>query len=69
MFEAALEMTNLLPQEICHIGDHAINDVQASLDCGFRAVWFKENEEDPDLEIEVPKFSDWRKLPELLEKI
>lgn len=69
MFEAAIEMTNLLPQEICHIGDHAINDVQASLDCGFRAVWFKENEGDPDLEIEVPKFSDWRKLPELLEKI
>jgi len=69
MFQAVLEETGLEPQEICHIGDHPINDVQASYDCGFKAVWFKENENDPDLELTVPKFSDWKKLPELLKKI
>ena len=69
MFLAVLEKTGLEPQEICHIGDHPINDVQASYDCGFKTIWFKEDENSPDIELPVPQFSDWRKLPKLLKEI
>ena len=69
MFEAVLKATGLKADEICHIGDHPVNDVKASYDFGCKAVWFKEKESDLKLDIEVPFFSDWRKLPKLLEEI
>ena len=69
MFEAVLKATGLKAEEICHIGDHPINDVKASHNFGCKAVWFKEKDSDLELDIEVPFFSDWRKLPKLLEEI
>ena len=69
MFEAALKSTGLQAHEICHIGDHPINDVQASYEFGNRAVWFKEDDKELGLDIEVPFFTEWRDLPNLLENI
>ena len=69
MFEAVLKETGLKAEEICHIGDHPVNDVKASYDFGCKPVWFKEKEGDLGLGIEVPYFSDWRELPKLLEEI
>ena len=69
MFEAALEATGLEAKEICHIGDHPINDVQASYDFGCKPIWFNENEGELELNIQVPSFSDWRELPALLKTI
>ena len=69
MFEAALEATGLEAKEICHIGDHPINDVQASYDFGCKPIWFNENEGELELDIQVPSFSDWRELPALLKTI
>jgi len=69
MFEAVLKETGLKAEEICHIGDHPVNDVKASYDFGCKPVWFKEKEGDLGLDIEVPYFSDWRELPKLLEEI
>lgn len=69
MFEAVLKETGLKAEEICHIGDHPVNDVKASYDFGCKPVWFKEKEGDLGLDIEVPYFSDWRELPKLLQEI
>ena len=44
IFEAAVKATGLRAEEICHIGDHPINDVLGSLDIGMKAIWFNEKE-------------------------
>ena len=69
MFEAAVKATGFKAGEICHVGDHPINDVKASYEFGNKSIWFKENGKELDLDIEVPSFSHWRDLPGLLEKI
>tara|TARA_Y100000768_G_C23941833_1_gene665502 strand:- start:21 stop:752 length:732 start_codon:yes stop_codon:yes gene_type:complete len=69
MFEAAVKATGLKAGEICHVGDHPINDVKASYEFGNKSIWFKENGKELDLDIEVPYFSHWRDLPGLLENI
>tara|TARA_Y100001970_G_scaffold250037_1_gene321314 strand:- start:2239 stop:2943 length:705 start_codon:yes stop_codon:yes gene_type:complete len=70
MFEAVIEKTGLRANEICHIGDHPINDVKASKDFGMNPIWFNsENLDFPIQGIEVDEFSDWYLLPELLKKL
>ena len=69
IFEAALRATGLRADEICHIGDHAINDVKASHEFGCKAVWFNEHQEEFELDIQVPSFTNWKDLPELLKNI
>ena len=69
MFEAAVKATGFKAGEICHVGDHPINDVKASHEFGNKSIWFKENGKELDLDIEVPCFSNWRDLPGLLENI
>lgn len=39
MFERALEHTGLRPEQVVHIGDHPINDVQAARDVGCWTIW------------------------------
>lgn|SRR5690554_3029983 len=39
MFEKALEHTGLRPEQVVHIGDHPINDVQAAREVGMWTVW------------------------------
>ena len=39
MFEAVIDKTGLKANEICHVGDHPINDVQGSFDCGNNPIY------------------------------
>ena len=70
MFEAVINKTGLKANEICHIGDHPINDVKASLEFGMIPLWFNnEKTEFPIKEIQVLEFSDWYSLPELIKSL
>ena len=70
MFEAVINRTGLRAEEICHIGDHPINDVKASLDFGMTPIWFNYEKASFPLEgIEVTEFSDWNSLPDLIKKL
>ena len=39
MFEEALKITQLSPEEVCHVGDHPDNDVEAAMKLGMKAIW------------------------------
>ncbi len=70
MFEAVIQKTGFEAKEICHIGDHPINDVKASLDFGMAPIWFNNEKIDFPLEgIQVNEFSDWHSLPDLIKKL
>tara|TARA_Y100001960_G_scaffold73437_1_gene78089 strand:- start:1679 stop:2410 length:732 start_codon:yes stop_codon:yes gene_type:complete len=70
MFEAVIDKTGLKANEICHIGDHPINDVKASLDFGMIPIWFNyEKQNFPLEEIQVAEFSDWSSLPNLIKSL
>ena len=70
MFEAVINRTGLRAEEICHIGDHPINDVKASLDFGMTPIWFNYEKINFPLEgIEVAEFSNWNSLPDLIKKL
>ena len=70
MFEAVINRTGLRAEEICHIGDHPINDVKASLDFGMTPIWFNYEKASFPLEgIEVAEFSDWNSLPDLIKQL
>ena len=70
MFEAVINRTGLRAEEICHIGDHPINDVKASLDFGMTPIWFNYEKASFPLEgIEVAEFSDWNSLQDLIKKL
>ena len=70
MFEAVINRTGLRAEEICHIGDHPINDVKASLDFGMTPIWFNYEKSNFPLEgINVAEFSDWNSLPDLIKKL
>lgn len=42
IFNYALDILNVLPNEAIYVGDHLINDVQASNDVGMISVWIKD---------------------------
>ena len=59
-FEALINATKLKPEEICHVGDHPINDVRGSYDCGMNPIWFKNpGAEWPLEDLKVPEFETW----------
>ncbi len=69
VFQAAIDITGLSPNEICHVGDHPINDVQGSYDCGLNPIWFNESgKEWPIKEFSVAEFSEWNEFESVLEK-
>lgn len=39
MFERALEHTGLRPEQVVHVGDHPINDVQGAREVGLWTIW------------------------------
>ena len=68
-FEILIEASGLKPEEICHVGDHPLNDVKGSLDCGMEPIWFKnEGAEWPYEDIEIPVFEKWEDFESVLEK-
>ena len=59
-FEILIEASGLKPEDICHVGDHPLNDVKGSLDCGMQPIWFKNKDAEwPYKEIVVPQFEKW----------
>ena len=59
-FEALIDASGLKPEEICHVGDHPINDVKGSYDCGMKPIWYRNpGAEWPLDELKVPEFENW----------
>lgn len=48
MFEAALAKTELAPDEVVHVGDHPINDVEGARRVGMRTLWVDLTASSPD---------------------
>ena len=69
IFQAFIEKTDLDAEEICHVGDHPINDVQASMNIGMKAVWFNEKKIDWPLNgIKVKEINEWSELEGALQE-
>ena len=67
-FEILIEASGLKPEEICHVGDHPLNDVKGSLDCGMQPIWFKNKDAEwPYEELVVPQFENWEDFESVLE--
>ncbi len=68
IFEEARIKTGLKAEEICHVGDHPINDVEGSYNFGMKPIWFNEKKEDWPLENkpEYKEVSNWKELPETI---
>ena len=63
MFEEAMSITKLKANEICHVGDHPIKDVQVALNVGFKAIWLNALDNSwPDGKCHVPEVKDWKDL-------
>ena len=70
IFQAAIKKTGFMAKEICHVGDHPVNDVRGSLNAGMHAIWFNEKGIDWPFEAK-PNFkevSSWNELEKTLEK-
>jgi len=69
IFEEALRQSGFRAEEICHVGDHPVNDVGGSSDFGMKSIWFNEKELDWPLD-EKPNFKEvnsWFELERTLE--
>lgn len=71
MFEQAMQETSLNPNEICHVGDHPINDVKGALNVGFKAVWLNalENSWPNDETCHVPEVKHWSELKAVIKDL
>ena len=68
-FEALINASNLQANEICHVGDHPLNDVKGSLECGMKPIWYKnDGAEWPYDDIDVPSFEKWQDFESVLEQ-
>ena len=71
MFEQAMVETSLKPNEICHVGDHPINDVEGALSVGFKAIWLNalENSWPEGQECHVPEVKNWYELKDVIKSL
>ena len=68
-FETLINASNLQANEICHVGDHPLNDVKGSLECGMKPIWYKnDGAEWPYDDIDVPSFEKWQDFESVLEQ-
>jgi putative hydrolase of the HAD superfamily len=59
----AIDFNNML-----HIGDHQVNDVLAAYQLGIETLWFNNKNAEWTQNFTKPaEFSDWQKLPEIIE--
>ena len=60
-FHEAQKLLDVNRDEILHIGDHPVNDMQGAIDYGFKALWFNPNKEVWNLEglEKPPEFFSW----------
>ena len=54
----------MLPEEICHIGDHPVNDVEGALQAGFQAMWMNALNKDWEhpKSLTVQEIKNWKEL-------
>ena len=64
IFEEALKQTGFRAEEICHVGDHPVNDVEGSNNFGMKSIWFNEKGVDWPLD-EKPDFKEVKSWDEL----
>lgn len=71
IFQAVIEKTGFKAEEICHVGDHPINDVQGSLNVGMHSIWFNEKQAVWPLGkgLGFLEISSWSELEGILESI
>jgi len=71
IFKAVIEKTGLNSKEICHVGDHPVNDVMGSLDVGMHAIWFNKKQDEWPLDkgLNFREISSWYELEDVLEEI
>ena len=64
IFDEAARLAGVMPEEICHIGDHPVNDVEGALNAGFQAMWMNALEKDWEHkdELKVPELKNWKDL-------
>ena len=64
MFEEAMSITKLKANEICHVGDHPVNDIEGALNVGFKAIWLNalENSWPDGQKCHVPEVRNWKDL-------
>ncbi|MFC3749613.1 HAD family hydrolase [Paenibacillus sp. GCM10012306] len=53
IFNLAVERLGVAPEESIYVGDHPINDVQASREAGMRAIWKKDQYWEPPVEADA----------------
>lgn len=68
IFNETVHQLELDPKEICHIGDHPINDVKGSYEIGMIPIWFNFKKEvwPLDEEIEYKEVFDWNQIKDTL---
>ena len=69
IFEETLRQSGFRAEEICHVGDHPVNDVEGSSNFGMKSIWFNEKELDWPLD-EKPNFKEvnsWSELERTVE--
>ena len=64
IFNEAAKLAGVLPEEICHIGDHPVNDVEGALQAGFQAMWMNALNKDWEhpKALTVPEIKNWKEL-------
>ena len=56
--------------EMLHIGDHQINDILAAYQLGIETLWFNNTNKEWDQNFIKPtEFSNWQKLPKIIENL
>ena len=56
--------------EMLHIGDHQINDILAAYQLGIETLWFNNTNEEWAQNFTKPtEFSNWQKLPKIIENL
>ena len=66
IFDEAVKLAGVLPEEICHIGDHPVNDVEGAVEAGMQAIWMNALEKDWEHKetLKVPEIKNWKELEE-----
>jgi putative hydrolase of the HAD superfamily len=66
IFDEAVKLAGVLPEEICHIGDHPVNDVEGAVEAGMQAIWMNALKKDWEHKeaLTVPEVKNWKELEE-----
>jgi len=71
VFESLLDQQQLTPDEVIHIGDDPVADIQGAQQSGIKAIWLNRDNNNWPAEIKVPflEINQLKQLPQLLNKL